>query len=288
MERKQAMRHRSVLEYRRYRYLKIAVGLALTAIIVYAIARPDGETHPPAAFGSSWTGYALGILSALLVVWLSWFGVRKRRYTGGSGSLSGWLSAHVYLGAALIILATLHTGFEFGWNVHTLAYVLMLGVIFSGFYGIVIYLLMPSAMTRNLGDETLESLLVVIADLDREAGRVARQLPDAINAAVLEASRNSLVGGGVLTQLSGRQRNCPTVAAVVLLENSGKEFTGDQARLNHKLYSILLRKSSLLDRARGDVRIKALLDLWLAVHVPLSVALLVVLTAHIVSIFFYW
>ncbi len=277
-----------MLEHRRYRYLKLAVGLALAAIIAYAIARPGGETHPPAAFGSSPTGYALGTLSALLVVWLSWFGVRKRRYTGGSGTLSGWLSAHVYLGAALIVLATLHTGFEFGWNVHTLAYVLMLGVICSGFYGIGLYLLMPSAVTRNLGDDTLEGLLGVIADLDREAGRVARQLPDAINAAVLDSSRHTLVGGGMLTQLSGRQRHCPTAAAVAMLEHSGKEFTGDQASLNHKLYSILLRKSSLLVRARRDVRSKALLDLWLAVHVPLSVALLVVLTAHIVSIFFYW
>jgi len=282
------MRHRSVLEYRRYRYLKVSVGLALAAIIAYAIAHPHGEAHSPAAFGSSWTGYALGIVSALLVVWLSWFGMRKRRYTGGSGTLTGWLSAHVYLGAALIIFATLHTGFEFGWNVHTLAYVLMLGVIFSGFYGIVIYLLMPSAMTRNLGDDTLESLLLVIADLDREAGRVARELPEAIHAAVLESSRNTLVGGGVLTQLSGRQRNCPTVAAVAMLEHSGKDFAGDQARLNHKLYSILLRKSSLLVRARRDVRIKALMDLWLVVHVPLSVALLVALTAHVVSIFYFW
>jgi hypothetical protein len=282
------MRHRTVLEYGRYRYLKISLGLVLAAIVAYAIARPGGEAHPPAAFGSSGTGYALGILSALLVLWLFWFGVRKRRYTGGSGTLSGWLSAHVYLGAALIVLATLHTGFEFGWNVHTLTYVLMLGVIFSGFCGIVIYLLMPSAMTRNLGDDTLESLLLGIADLDREAGRVAGPLPDAINAAVLEASRNTLVGGGVLAQLSGRQRNCPTEAALALLDSSGKDFTGDQARVNHKLYSILLRKSGLLVRARRDVRIKAAMDLWLFVHVPLSVALLVVLTAHIVSIFFYW
>lgn len=48
--------------------------------------------------------------------------------------VAGWLSAHVYLGTALIVVATLHTGFEFGWSVHTLAYALTLAVVLSGFW----------------------------------------------------------------------------------------------------------------------------------------------------------
>jgi len=51
---------------------------------------------------------------------------------------------------------------------------------------------------------------------------------------------------------------------------------------------VLLRKQALLRRARRDVAYKARLDLWLYVHVPLSIALLVALVAHIVSVFFYW
>ena len=282
------MRHQTVLTYRRHRYLKIAGTLSLAAVVAYLIAHPGTEAHAPAAFGSSVTGYGLGIVSAALVLWLSWYGIRKRRYGRGSGTVKGWLSAHVYLGASLIVLATLHTGFEFGRNVHTLAYVLMLCVVFSGFYGIVVYQVMPTAITRNLGDDTLESLLTQIAEQDREAGRLAKQLPEAINGAVLEAARGTVVGGGVLTQLSGRQRHCPTAAAVALLERGGRETIGDQSRLDHQLYTVLLRKASLLARARQDIRIKALLDLWLVVHVPLSIALLVVLTAHVVSVLFYW
>ena len=37
-----------------------------------------------------------------------------------------------------------------------------------------------------------------------------------------------------------------------------------------------------------DVQLKAWMDLWLYCHVPMSIALLVALTIHIVSVFFYW
>ena len=50
----------------------------------------------------------------------------------------------------------------------------------------------------------------------------------------------------------------------------------------------LSRKQEVLARARRDIRFKALMDLWLYFHVPVSFALLAALTAHIVSVFYYW
>jgi hypothetical protein len=49
-----------------------------------------------------------------------------------------------------------------------------------------------------------------------------------------------------------------------------------------------VRKQELVARARRAVALKARLDVWLYVHVPLSIALIAALVAHIVSVFFYW
>ena len=277
------MRHRTILEYRHYRYLKVAVALVIISVIAYAI-----YTTPVGRYGGSPVGYALGTIGALLILWLMWFGIRKRRYRGSSGNIQGWLSGHVYLGTTLIVVATLHTGFQIGWNVHTLAYMLMLVVIFSGFYGLYAYLRVPQLMTENLGEDTLESIILKIADIDREARRLAVGMPDNINALIQDSVQKTRIGGGALAQLSGRVRKCPTAKAVIDIQASVRQFKGEEARANKDLYALMLRKQKLVERARIDIRYKAILDFWLYLHVPLSLALLAALTAHIIAVFFYW
>lgn len=277
------MRHRTFLEFKRYRYLKLTAVLLAVVVLAYAFHQP--ATGP---YGGTWLGYTLGTLGALIIGLLLWLGVRKRQYRAATGSLLGWLSAHVYLGTSLVVIVTLHAGFEVGWNVHTLAYVLMLAVIISGFYGVYAYVRLPRLMTDNLGEDMLDTLLLKIADLDNEARRLALTLPNEINALVLAASQGTRIGGSTLEQLSGRQANCPTALAVQRVITLGASLGNEQAQANRSLSAVLLRKQALLRRARRDVAYKARLDLWLYVHVPLSIALLVALVAHVVSVFFYW
>jgi len=74
----------------------------------------------------------------------------------------------VYLGASLLVIATLHAAFQVGWNVHTLAYALMVVVILSGFYGVYAYLRYPPRITDTLGEHTLDTLLLGIAPFHRK------------------------------------------------------------------------------------------------------------------------
>ena len=277
------MRHYSILEYARFRWFKAAILLATVAAALYLWHEP-----PLKPYGGTWLGYGLGTLGAILILWLLWYGVRKRRYRSTAGSLQGWLSAHVYLGTTLIVVVTLHTGFELGWNVHTLAYVLMLAVVASGFYGVFFYLRVPRAMTANLGEDTLDSILLRVADIDREARERALSLPDNMLALVNRAATQTRLGGSFLRLLTGRDTKCPTWAAIDGWGEAGKKLKGDSARLGKDVYGLLLEKHELLQRARRDLRHKALLDLWLYVHVPLAFALLAALVAHVVSVFIYW
>lgn len=283
--------HQSILEYAQGRYLKLAVVLCVAAILAYAWHDPPATYLKP--YGGTWLGYTLGTASAVLVVWLMLLGVRKRRYRSNLGTLQGWTSAHIYLGTSLIVLATLHCAFEFGWNVHTLAYVLMLAVIGSGFFGLYAYMRYPASIAENLGGETVEATVLRIGDLDRRCRKLALDLSDDINAIVMRASRgNPRASVGVRSfrrMLAGTNVRCPTrEACASLLGYQTAQLNAHQSKSYDQLVAEMTRKSALTDRVRANLRVRALLVIWLYFHVPLSFALLAALISHVVSVFYYW
>jgi hypothetical protein len=298
-------KHDSILTYARSRYLWASVVLVLGSIIAYVVHDPGGPPN-----GGTWLGYTLGTISALLVVWLMFFGVRKRRYLQNIGTLRGWLSAHIYLGTTLILLVLLHAGFQIGWNVHTFAFMLMLLVIFSGFFGLYAYLRYPSMMTRNRESATRDAMLEEVAEIDQNALALADGIDPKIHAIVLRSIENTRLGGGVWTQLrardgsdlaldglhkalAAREKNkdmstmeMPTMFAMV--DFLAGRATDKQGEAMRKLIDFISRKKALATKVARDIQFQALMEIWLYIHVPISFALLAALIAHIVSSFFYW
>lgn len=268
--------HSSFLAYHRLRWLKLSLLLCLAAILGYVFS---GVKHPN---GGSWYGYTLGTIGALMIVWLSLLGVRKRKMTDGRWSLKAWTSAHVYLGLSLIVIATLHTGFQFGWNVHTLAYVLMLLVIFSGFYGIAVYAMLPTALSNNRGTMTQAQMLEALAALDRQLDKAAQPLARGEADVVIGALGQDPFDVGLGARLTGRVRDCATAAALHQLSH------GHPGEAEARVISLLRKRQAQLDQIRRHMKIRAQLEIWLFIHVPLTVALLAALAAHIISVFYYW
>ena len=173
------------LRHARFRWAKIAFVVAGIAILLYAFDKPD-----PRPNGGSAYGYTLGTIGALLILWLTALGVRKRAMTSGAWSLKAWTSAHVYLGLALTVIGTLHTGFQFGWNVHTLAYALMLIVIVSGLVGISLYASLPRLMSDNRGERTETQMVVELRTLDAQLNEAGQSLDGDAAARVRDTLRD--------------------------------------------------------------------------------------------------
>ena len=65
-------------------------------------------------------------------------------------------------------------------------------------------------------------------------------------------------------------------------------YSAEQAKAHEQLVSEMSRIVSLTDRVRRDLQLRAQMQVWLFFHVPLSFALLAALSAHIVSVFYFW
>ena len=277
--------HEGFLTHRRSRWLKIALGLSALAIAVYVFTDPQ-----PRANGGSAAGYALGTIGALLIVWLSLIGLRKRIITSKPYSLKGWTSAHVYLGLSLIVIGTLHTGFQLGWNIHSAAYVLMMIVILSGIYGIIVYGRLPEKLSANRQEATQPQMLEAIRALDRQLDTAAQPLGKAEADLVRVSLEQTDIGGNLWQRLTGHQPNCGTARAcdaIQTLVNQQMRTGKPDPRLTQILF-LLERKSAALAQARRHIRMKTQLEIWLYLHVPATFALLAALIAHILSVFLYW
>lgn len=308
-------RHESFLVYRRGRYLKLALALCGLCTLAYVLHDPvEGRS------GSTWLGYALGTLGAGLIVWLAWLGVRKRQFREGRAPVQAWVSAHVYLGLSLIVVATLHAGFQVGWNVHTLAYVLMWAVILSGLYGVIAYRLLPQQITAVRDQKEFRAMVEEVHALNEAALSLADKIDAETHAVVARSVAAARIGGNAFEQLSGRyprpgdpgmldrfvtlkKAQLEMQASAAPAPGGGTRrqgtimFMADQifagrgdksAESLQKILQTLAKRNALLERVNRDITLRARLGVWLFVHVPLTVGLLAALLAHVLSVFIYW
>nr|WP_298929874.1 hypothetical protein [uncultured Erythrobacter sp.] len=268
--------HVSFLKHKNWRWLKIALVLCIVTGVGYALI--DQEPRPN---GGSWYGYTLGTIGVVLIIWLSLLGVRKRNISTGHWSLKAWTSAHVWLGLSLIVIGTLHTGFQIGWNVHTLAYVLMLLVIITGIYGVWAYATLPAELSSNRKELTRGEMIDALTAIDRQLDSAAQPLDRAQSDLVIAALDQDVFYGGAFGRLTGSYPGCATAKALKSMPAGGDEA-------EERVVTLLTRRSEQLAQIRRHLRIRALLEVWLFIHIPATIALIAALLAHVVSVFYYW
>jgi hypothetical protein len=285
----------AVLRLRGYRYFWLAVAQVVVAIAVYVTYQPTGGVRA----GDTWAGYGLGIWSAGLVVWLAWYGIRKRRYggvlpkpsetssarrsRGRRAPLKVWLSAHVYFGLALLVISALHAGFRFGWSLHTLVFVVMALVIASGAVGIFVVSILPERTARNMRVDgkgvSADELLERIENTEKLLQGNALPLGDEIVRTVEDGLEEKAIRPTLWDQFRGAFEACPARRLAQKVRGLGKkEPDQDALRL---VIDLLDQRSRYIDQLRLDRQYRATLTAWLLVHLPLTVGLLVLLVMHV-------
>ncbi|MBO6782687.1 MAG: hypothetical protein JJ899_05345 [Alphaproteobacteria bacterium] len=246
--------------------------LALLLVLAVAAAWYWQEMLPPSAVDLGFS-YGLGTLALVIMLWLTWFGVRKRSYAKGAGRLKAWLSAHVYLGLSLVFLVPLHGGFTIAPDIHGIAYVLVLVTVFTGLFGVAFYGFYPRRVTANREGLTFDAMLKRIAEIDIELRGLSTQLSEAANNIVRREAESGRIGGGVGI-LFARPINKARRARQALLRLNLDSDAGNRAA------ALLESKAAVVDRLQRDIQMRSRLRAWLLLHVPLSLATLAAVIAH--------
>ena len=264
--------------YRRYRWFWINAVIVLACIALYLVDDPIGGRN-----GGTVLGYTLGGLSTAGILYLMWFGIRKRSYNSQASTLKGCLSAHVYLGLALAVIVPLHSAFQFGLNVHTLTYVVMLMTIGSGIWGALNYSMLAAQVKSHRGGGTSKKLLEQVNLISRDVDALSKDKSDQFLNLVrgldfeFKPSLRAVLFGD-------RQPQIPKSSGAELLSG----LLQQEQEEGLKIITLINKKRELANQLYEETLVLTKLKMWLYFHLPLSCALVMLLAIHIFSVFWYW
>jgi hypothetical protein len=237
--------------------------------------------------GGSLVGLSFGTAGYLLILLLAYYGIRKRSYRSNFGTLEQWLQSHIYLGLLVLVLLTLHTGWRFNDMVAVTTFVLCVIVVFSGIAGAIFFVTVPRLLTEVESNLTVDEISQQLNQLGRNMARTAsgRSAPFIrIYEGLIGESMPGWLAGWRLLFARMRRKSSQTGADwSKLLALVGKE---EQDQLRQMLVLSRQRKE-LLMRLMYQQRYKNILEFWVYIHVPVTIALIAMGTVHVVAVFYY-
>ena len=265
------------------RWFLLTVALTAAAAAWYGVESAAAGSPPG---GGSRVGLALGIAAAALIAFEMLLWPRKRfpgARTWPMFPTKLWMKAHIWLGLVCVPFVALHSGFRLGgWLPASLMVVFAL-VVVSGVWGLYLQHAIPRRMLELVPDEVpaAEVERVVAAHTDEFVRR-------------LEVDRGALGGDPVpgveivweafektaRPYLAGRDR-----PAALRVPHRAAGWFADLTAVTPPACHPRVRELEELCGLRRQFDIQARLHWWLHnwvwVHLPLSVALVGLLVAHV-------
>ncbi len=252
----------------------VAIVAGLAAYFWYATVQPGGPR------GGTPIGLAFGIAGYTLMIFEGLLGARKKVPVWRLGKATTWMRGHLWLGLVTLPFILYHGGFEFRGPL-TFALMMLFFIVYaSGIFGAVLQHYLPTYLTSRVPLETIyEEIPHVRQQLREEA-------EDLVNSLSVEAEHDD--------KARFRQTYQTTIRPFLEAKDQRGLALADQERSVTIFESIRRAFPIALHPAVGDLesiceeerellrqrRMYHWLHVWLLVHVPSSIALIVLGGVH--------
>jgi hypothetical protein len=295
-----------------------AIILVVCALVYVFYAR----NSPLGARGGSSLGLAFGVLGFAFMLFAALLGARKRVPVWRVGRAQAWMRGHLWLGMLSLPIILFHGGFHFGGTLTRVLMWLLMVTVVSGLFGAALQHYIPRVMTADVPFETIydeighvRNLLLEEADRSMEASCGSLGLRKAAQEEIQRAggftasrSMAATTGGGAVAAaaeilLLTEEESAPlrrfyfnemrpflerSSERRLLLSDAAKAqlgFSALRTLLPVRAHTTLDDLQDICEEARQlqkQQRLHRWLHLWLLVHIPISLALIMLGAVHAV------
>lgn len=293
--------------------------LSILAVSAFAYAAFSANA-PEGPRGGSVMGLLFGTTGFGFMIFAALLGARKRVPTWRLGRAQAWMRGHLWLGLLSLPIILFHSGFHFGGTLTSVLMWLLIITVASGVFGAALQHYLPNVMTTDVRLETIYDeighvRMLLLEEADRDVEALCGQL------GVSQGAKGEIwrAGGFSATRSIAAAKSGTAVATetVVLSEeeraplrmfylsemrpflmHSKKRgarlgdadkahgvFSGLQTLMPISTHAALHDLEEICDEARQLARQEQLhlwLHGWLLLHIPLSLALILLGAVHAV------
>jgi hypothetical protein len=286
----------------------LILGAATAVYVLYALAAPHGPR------GGSPLGLTFGVIGFGFMIYAGLLGARKKVPVWRLGRAQTWMRGHLWLGLLALPLILFHGGFHFGGPLTTVLLWLLIITVASGVFGAILQHYLPRLMLERVPLETIyDEIDRIRTQLRGEAEGFIEDLcggvPEAVGVGAEEGLRAGGFGamrprGGAGAQYGLTEEEVEPVRSFYNAEllpflvnplapdsrlADDTRAQGAFAKLRMLVpaaaHPVIANLESLCDEERQltrQARMHRLLHVWLLVHIPLSLALLLLSVFHAV------
>ena len=247
---------------------------------------------------SSPLGVTLGLAAGAIVFFE--MALLPRKWLRGKrlGATRVWMRWHIWLGLACLPVVLVHAGFAFGGPLTTATLALFLGVTASGVWGLLMQQWLPQKLLAEVSGETVASQIDFLGDYHAaEATRLIDALvtvpPESgtTDAQVMGPPARDLVAFRDDLLLPYLRVGMRSRSPLVSRTEADQRFARLRDGVPEVARPALDRLRELTEMRRqwdAQARVQFWLHNWLVLHLPLSVAMTVLMVLHAVSALKYW